>query len=137
VKSGCVEQDQKLRWSVGRLPRTVSPLLSPGCVLPGLDAAFAGLYGVPGFTSIGQYGTPRNDDFFYGTIDVKEHQTALFGEVTYEVVPKVERDPRGALFQLQARISTCSSRVRGSAGAGRAAGIQRHHNVVRPATRAR
>jgi len=83
-------QDQKLRLERWAPSRTVSPLLSPGCVLPGLDAAFAGLYGVPGLPSIGQYGTPRNDDFFYGTIDVKEHQTALFGEVTYEVVPKVD-----------------------------------------------
>ena len=83
-------QDQKLRWSVGAFHEQYHRFYPQDVYSPGLDAAFADLYGVPGFTSIGQYGTPRNDDFFYGTIDVKEHQTALFGEVTYEVVPKVD-----------------------------------------------
>jgi outer membrane receptor protein involved in Fe transport len=111
-------QDQKLRWSVGAFHEQYHRFYPQDVYSPGLDAAFADLYGVPGFTSIGQYGTPRNDDFFYGTIDVKEHQTALFGEVTYEVVPKVDVTLGARYFNFKQDFNLFFTGVAGALGPG-------------------
>jgi outer membrane receptor protein involved in Fe transport len=55
----------------------------------GYDAnAFGGFYFAQGFTSTSPaVGAPHADDPFYGDQDIREHQLAVFGEVTYEVLP--------------------------------------------------
>jgi len=111
-------QDQKLRWSVGAFHEQYHRFYPQDVYSPGFDAAFADLYGVPGFTSIGAYGTPRNDDFFYGTIDVQEHQSALFGEVTYEVVPKVDVTLGARYFNFKQDFNLFFTGVAGALGPG-------------------
>jgi len=120
-------QDQKLRWSVG--PSTNStPLLSQDVYSP------ASTPHSPTCTAFRVHLDRRlrhaaQRRFLYGTIDVQEHQSALFGEVTYEVVPKVDVTS-GALFQLQAGFQPVLHGCRGAL-----VRVSRwcptHHNVIR------
>jgi outer membrane receptor protein involved in Fe transport len=111
-------QDQKLRWSVGAFHEQYHRFYPQDVYEPGLDATIASLYGLPGFTSVGEYGTPREDDLFFGTIDVKEHQTALFGEVTYEVVPKVDVTLGARYFDFKQDFNLYFTGIAGALGPG-------------------
>ena len=59
-------------------------------VSPGFDSTFGAEIGDPTFNSQTVYGTPAPDTPFYGTINVKERQFALFGEATYPILPKLD-----------------------------------------------
>lgn len=51
--------------------------------------AFRGLLVDLGVTS-SDLGTPHDDDPFYGDTDIKERQWAVFGEMTYTLLPKLD-----------------------------------------------
>ena len=111
-------QDQKLRWSVGAFHEQYHRFYPQDVYSPGFDAVVANLYGIPGFSSIADYGTPREDNVFFGTIDVKERQTALFGEVTYEVVPKVDVTLGARYFDFKQDFNLFFTGIAGALGPG-------------------
>ena len=111
-------QDQKLRWSVGAFHEQYHRFYPQDVYSPGFDAVVANLYGIPGFSSITDYGTPREDNVFFGTIDVKERQTALFGEVTYEVVPKVDVTLGARYFDFKQDFNLFFTGIAGALGPG-------------------
>ena len=77
--------DQRLRWIAGAFFQRVHRYYPQYINSPGFDAVV-----YPGYTSSSLYGTPLNDQSFYGTIHYTERQFALFGEVTYAVTPAVD-----------------------------------------------
>ena len=69
---------------------------------------------VPGFDNfVGiastDLGTPRSDQVFYGTQDIRQTQIALFGEVSYKIVPKVTATVGGRYFHYKEKYQTYSS----------------------------
>jgi outer membrane receptor protein involved in Fe transport len=111
-------QDQRLRWSVGAFHEQYHRFYPQDVYSPGFDAVVANLYGLPGFSSITDYGTPRADNLFFGTIDVKERQTALFGEVTYAVVPKVDVTLGARYFDFKQDFNLFFTGIAGALGPG-------------------
>ncbi len=111
-------QDQKLRWSVGAFHEQYHRFYPQDVYSAGFDAAIASLYGIPGFSSVADYGTPREDNLFFGTIDVKEHQTALFGEATYEVLPKVDLTLGARYFNFKQDFNLFFTGIAGALGPG-------------------
>ncbi len=81
--------DSKIRWTVGAFHEWYHRNYLQVFDDPGFDAWVAENFG-PGLQSVQDYGTPQADESFYGVIDVIERQTALFGEATYEVLPKLD-----------------------------------------------
>jgi iron complex outermembrane receptor protein len=77
--------DQRLRWIAGAYFEHVHRYFPQFINSPGFDAVVN-----PGETSSALYGTPLNDQSFYGTIDYTERQVALFGEATYAVTPTLD-----------------------------------------------
>ncbi|HVW68125.1 MAG TPA: TonB-dependent receptor [Steroidobacteraceae bacterium] len=82
--------DQPLRWIAGAYFERDSQFYPQILNSPGFDATFGAEIGDPTFNSQTVYGTPSPDMPFYGTIDVVERQLALFGEVTYSVLPSLD-----------------------------------------------
>jgi iron complex outermembrane recepter protein len=82
--------DEGFRWTIGAFNENYHRNYLQIFDSPGSDAVFATLYGIPGFNSQTQYGTAAPDQTFWGPIDVREHQLALFGEATYEVLPRLD-----------------------------------------------
>jgi iron complex outermembrane recepter protein len=82
--------DQPLRWIAGAYFERDSQFYPQILNSPGFDAAFGSEIGDPTFNSQTDYGTLAPDMPFYGTINVVERQFALFGEVTYSVLPKLD-----------------------------------------------
>ena len=111
-------QDQKFRWSVGAFHEQYHRFYPQDVYSPGFDAAIASLYGIPGFSSVADYGTPREDNLFFGTIDVQEHQTALFGEATYEIAPKVDLTLGARYFNFKQDFNLYFTGIAGALGPG-------------------
>ena len=82
--------DQRLRWIAGAYFERETRFYPQNIPTPGFDAAYGAEIGDPTFNSQTLYGTPAPDDIFYGTINLKEQQFAVFGEATYPVLPKLD-----------------------------------------------
>ena len=82
--------DQTLRWIAGAYFERDTRFYPQNLVSPGFDSTFGAEIGDPSFNSQTAYGTPAPDTPFYGTINVKERQFALFGEATYPILPKLD-----------------------------------------------
>ncbi len=82
--------DQALRWITGAYFERDTRFYPQNLVSPGFDSVFGAEIGDPTFNSQTVYGTPAPDTPFYGTINVKERQFALFGEATYPILPKLD-----------------------------------------------
>ena len=82
--------DQKLRWITGAYFERYSRFYVQNVPVANFDAVFGAEIGDPTFNSQTLYGTPTPNDIFYGTISIREQQFALFGEATYEIVPKLD-----------------------------------------------
>jgi iron complex outermembrane recepter protein len=83
-------RDQLLRWIVGAYYERDTQFYAQNLVSPGFDSTFGAEIGDPTFNSQTDYGTPAPDTPFFGTINLVERQYALFGEVTYTIVPKLD-----------------------------------------------
>jgi outer membrane receptor protein involved in Fe transport len=82
--------DQALRWITGVYFERDTRFYPQNLVSPGFDSTFGAEIGDPTFNSQTAYGTPAPDTPFYGTINVKERQFALFGEATYPILPRLD-----------------------------------------------
>jgi len=82
--------DQPLRWTAGAYYERDSQFYPQNLVSPGFDQAFGAEIGDPTFNSEAVYGTPAPNTPFYGTINLVERQYALFGDVTYSVLPQFD-----------------------------------------------
>jgi len=85
------DPNQKLHWTVGAYYERFSRFYPQTLTSPGFDAVFGQEIGDPTFNSEPLYGNPPGADVpFYGTIDTKERQYALFGEATYPILPNLD-----------------------------------------------
>ena len=82
--------DQALRWIVGAYYQRDTRENEQTFLAPGFDGLFGARIGNPNFSSTALYGTPAADELFYGTIHVAQKQSALFGEATYSISPKLD-----------------------------------------------
>jgi iron complex outermembrane receptor protein len=111
-------QDQPLRWIAGAFHEYYHRYYLQIVREPGFDAVAAQLYGMPGYSSIQQYGVPENDETFYGPIDVREKQTALFGEVTYAITPKLDVTAGARYFDFKQDFNLFFNGIEGALAPG-------------------
>lgn len=80
--------DGPLQWIAGAYYERVHRTQLQDIPTPGYDVnSFQGAF-IP-FTSV-DLGTPRPDTPFYGDTAIKERQWAVFGEMTYEILPRLD-----------------------------------------------
>ena len=97
--------DGLLRWTVGAFNENYHRNYLQIFDSPGSDTVFASLFGIPGYNSQTLYGTAAPDQTFWGPIDVKEHQLALFGEATYQVLPRLDVTLGARYFDFRQNFS--------------------------------
>lgn len=110
-------QDQRLRWIVGAYHEYYHRFYPQILDSPGFDSTIAGLYGIPP-TSESTYGTAKPDQPFWGTIDVRERQYALFGELTYAIVPKLDLTVGARYFDFRQNFDLIFAGFAGGIGPG-------------------
>jgi iron complex outermembrane receptor protein len=110
--------DLALRWIVGAFHEAYHRYYLQTVKEPGFDAVAANLYGMPGYSSVQQYGVPEDDDTFYGPIDVKERQTALFGEATYAITPKLDVTAGARYFDFKQDFNLFFNGIEGALAPG-------------------
>lgn len=103
--------NQPLRWTFGAFNENYHRNYLQLIDSPGSDAAV-------GINSVTEYGTPQPDQPFWGPIDVKEHQLALFGETTYEVVPRLDITLGARYFDFRQDFNLYFAGIFGSLGPG-------------------
>lgn len=82
--------ENRLKWITGVYYERTHRTQIQDIPTPGYDQiAFGGLLPSLGLTS-SDLGTPHDDDPFYGDTDIKERQWAVFGEMTYTLLPKLD-----------------------------------------------
>jgi iron complex outermembrane receptor protein len=82
--------DEKLRWIIGGFHEYYHRYYLQIVREPKFNSVWQQLTGNPGYSNQGTYGVPENDETFWGPIDVRERQTAIFGEATYPIVPNLD-----------------------------------------------
>ena len=82
--------DQRFRWILGAYYERNSRFYPQNLTSPGFDRVFGQEIGDPTFNSQTVFGTPAPDNPFYGSIETKERQAALFGEATYGILPNLD-----------------------------------------------
>lgn len=110
-------QDQKLRWVVGAFHEYYHRFYPQILDSPGFDSTIEDFYGVPP-TSQTTYGTPAPDQPFWGIINVQERQYALFGEVSYTVLPKLDITVGARYFDFRQDFDLLFSGFAGAVGPG-------------------
>ncbi len=105
--------DERLRWIAGAFFEHVHRYYPQSINSPGFDAVV-----YPGETSSSLYGTPLNDQSFYGTINYTERQLALFGEVTYAVTPTVDVTLGTRYFDFKEDFNLDFTGILGALGPG-------------------
>jgi outer membrane receptor protein involved in Fe transport len=110
-------QNQRLRWILGAFHEYYHRFYPQIVNSPGFDAAVEDLYGIPP-TSQSTYGTAAPDQPFWGTIDVKERQYALFSEVTYAVLPKLDVTLGARYFDFRQDFNLFFTGFAGALGPG-------------------
>jgi outer membrane receptor protein involved in Fe transport len=95
-------QDQKLRWTAGAYYDHISRTNYQNLDAPGFDAREGALIGDPTFSSL-QYGGFSANSWFSGFQQVAEHQSAIFGELTYSPIKALDLTAglRGFWWQQQ------------------------------------
>ncbi len=110
-------QNQRLRWIVGAFHEYYHRFYPQILNSPGFDDTIAGLYGIPP-TSQSTYGTALPDQPFWGIINVRERQYALFSEVTYAVVPKLDITLGARYFDFRQDFNLFFTGFAGALGPG-------------------
>lgn len=109
--------DQRLRWITGAYFDRYTRAYPQNDLEPNFDKIFGTEIGDPTFSSL-QYGTPVPNEVFYGDINVKERQFALFGEATYEIVPKLDLTLGARYFDFHDDFNLYFAGIAGAIGPG-------------------
>jgi iron complex outermembrane recepter protein len=104
---------QKLKTVVGAFYERSHSFIPQNLPTPGLDAAVG-----PGLQSVADYGTPEPDDAFYGTINIHERQFALFGEVTYPIIPQLNLTVGARYFDFKEDFDLFFTGIAGAVAPG-------------------
>jgi iron complex outermembrane recepter protein len=115
------KQDGPLRWTLGGFYNRASrfypednPTLSPE-----FDEIIGeNFFGNPNFNSQTAYGTPEPDDAFFGTINIKERELALFGDATYSITPKLNATLGARYFNFSDDFSLFFTGIGGALAPG-------------------
>jgi iron complex outermembrane receptor protein len=110
-------QDQKLRWIVGAFHEYYHRFYPQYLDSPGFDSTIEDLYGVPP-TSQSTYGTAAPDQPFWGIINVRERQYALFGELSYTILPKLDVTVGARYFDFRQEFNLEFAGFAGGIGPG-------------------
>jgi outer membrane receptor protein involved in Fe transport len=111
-------QDQRLRWVVGAFRQDYHRHYDDWFAEPGFDAYTQANYGFPPNGSEALYGTPGPDTPFWGPTDIKEHQTAIFGEVTYGITQKLDVTLGARYFDFHQDFNYFSTGIAGAQAPG-------------------